>query len=132
MYNGFIFDKKCVFYILTAFSSFTENRSINFEHKNFKSLIMLSNISFYWNNSVFLNLIDDFIIVLQAKCLVCKSIPPCFKRAVPQVVGNYTMKLENAFRISYLIFYTFGHDSVCIENWREVVHDTQSAQIPQK
>ena len=41
MYNGFIFDEKVVFYILTAFSSFTENVSINFEHKNFKSLIML-------------------------------------------------------------------------------------------
>ena len=41
MYNGFIFDEKGVFYILTAFSSFTENVSINFEHKNFKSLIML-------------------------------------------------------------------------------------------
>ena len=41
MYNGFIFDEKDVFYILTAFSSFTENVSIDFEHKNFKSLIML-------------------------------------------------------------------------------------------
>ena len=41
MYNGFIFDEKGVFYILTAFSSFTENVSINFENKNFKSLIML-------------------------------------------------------------------------------------------
>ena len=41
MYNGFIFDKKGVFYILTAFSSFTENVSINFEHIRFKSLIML-------------------------------------------------------------------------------------------
>ena len=41
MYNGFIFYEKGVFYILTAFSSFTENVSINFEHKNFKSLIML-------------------------------------------------------------------------------------------
>ena len=41
MYNGFIFDEKGVFYILTAFSSFTENVSINFEQKNFKSLIML-------------------------------------------------------------------------------------------
>ena len=36
MYNGFIFDEKGVFYILTAFFSFTENVSINFEHKNFK------------------------------------------------------------------------------------------------
>ena len=35
MYNGFIFDGKGFFYILTAFSSFTENVSINFEHKNF-------------------------------------------------------------------------------------------------
>ena len=41
MYNGFILDGKSVFYISTAFSSFTENVSINFEHKNFKSLIML-------------------------------------------------------------------------------------------
>ena len=41
MYNGFIFDEKGIFYILTAFSSFTENVSINFEHKSFKSLIML-------------------------------------------------------------------------------------------
>ena len=41
MYNGFIFDEKGVFYILTAFSSFTENVSINSEHKNFKNLIML-------------------------------------------------------------------------------------------
>ena len=41
MYNGFIFDEKGVFYILTAFSSFTENVSIHFENKNFKSLIML-------------------------------------------------------------------------------------------
>ena len=36
--NHFIFDEKGVCYILTAFSSFTENISINFEHKNFKSL----------------------------------------------------------------------------------------------
>ena len=41
MYNGFIFDGTGAFYILTAFSSFTEHASINFEHKNFKSLIML-------------------------------------------------------------------------------------------
>ena len=41
MYNGFIFDEKSVFCILTAFPSFTENVSINFEHKTFKSLIML-------------------------------------------------------------------------------------------
>ena len=41
MYNGFIYDEKGVFYILTAFSSFMENVSINFEHKNFKRLIML-------------------------------------------------------------------------------------------
>ena len=34
MYNGFIFDEKGVFYILTAFSSFMENVSINFEHKD--------------------------------------------------------------------------------------------------
>ena len=40
MYNGFIFDEKVVFYILTAFSSFVENVSINFEHENFKRLIM--------------------------------------------------------------------------------------------
>ena len=33
--------KKVLFYILTAFSPFTENVSINFEHKNYKSLIML-------------------------------------------------------------------------------------------
>ena len=37
MYNGFIFYEKGVFYIFF----FTENVSINFEHKNFKSLIML-------------------------------------------------------------------------------------------
>ena len=37
MYNGFIFDEKGVFYILTSFSSFTGNVSINFEHKHFKS-----------------------------------------------------------------------------------------------
>ena len=41
MHNGFIFDEKVVFYILTAFSFPTENVSINFEHKNFKSLITL-------------------------------------------------------------------------------------------
>ena len=41
LYNGFIFDEKDVYYVLTAFSSFIENVSINFEHKNFKSLIML-------------------------------------------------------------------------------------------
>ena len=41
MYNGLIFDEKGVFYILTAFTSFMENASINFEHKNFKSLIKL-------------------------------------------------------------------------------------------
>ena len=42
MYNGFIFDEKDVFNILTAFSSFTENVSIYFEHnKHFKNLIML-------------------------------------------------------------------------------------------
>ena len=29
MYNGFIFDEKGVIYILTTFSSFTENLSIN-------------------------------------------------------------------------------------------------------
>ena len=33
--------KKVFFYTLTAFSSFTENVLINFEHKNFKSLIIL-------------------------------------------------------------------------------------------
>ena len=41
MYNGLIFDGKGVFYISTAFSSFTENVSINFEHKHFKSLFIL-------------------------------------------------------------------------------------------
>ena len=41
MYNGFIFDEKGVFYILTAFYSFMENVSVNLEYKNFKSLIML-------------------------------------------------------------------------------------------
>ena len=41
MYDGFIFDEKGVFSILTAFPSFTENISINFEYKNFKSLIVL-------------------------------------------------------------------------------------------
>ena len=35
MYNGFIFDEKGVFYILTPFPSFVENVLINFEHKNF-------------------------------------------------------------------------------------------------
>ena len=40
MYNGFNFDQKGFFYIVTVFSSFTENISINFQHKNFKSLIM--------------------------------------------------------------------------------------------
>ena len=53
MYNGFIFDEKGVFYILTAFSSFTKNDSINFELKNFKSLIMLEkcskNFIFSWH-----------------------------------------------------------------------------------
>ena len=34
------FDEKGVFYILTAFSSLTESVSINFEHKNFKSLVI--------------------------------------------------------------------------------------------
>ena len=41
MYNGYIFDEKGTFYILTACSSFKGNVSINFEHKNFKSLIMV-------------------------------------------------------------------------------------------
>ena len=41
MYNDFIFDEKGVFYILTAFYSFTEKVSINLEYKNLKSLIML-------------------------------------------------------------------------------------------
>ena len=41
MYNGFIFNKKCVFNVLTEFSSFPENVSINFEHNNFKNLIVL-------------------------------------------------------------------------------------------
>ena len=41
MYNGFILDEKGVVFILTTFSSFTENVSINFEQKNFKSLIVL-------------------------------------------------------------------------------------------
>ena len=41
MYDGFIFDEKGVFYILAAFPSFKENVSINFEPKNFESLIML-------------------------------------------------------------------------------------------
>ena len=41
MYNGFIFDEKGIFYTVTAFSSFEENVSINFDHKNFKILIML-------------------------------------------------------------------------------------------
>ena len=36
--------KVLLFFILTAFSSSTENVSINFEHKSFKSLIMLENI----------------------------------------------------------------------------------------
>ena len=50
-----------------------------------------------------------------------------------EIVGNYTMKLANAnCQNLFLIFYIFGHGSVCIENWREVAHDTQSAQIPQK
>ena len=40
-YTGFILDGKGVFYILTAFSFFIKNISINFEHKNFKRLIML-------------------------------------------------------------------------------------------
>ena len=44
MYNGFIFDEKGDFYILTAFSPFTENVSINFEHKNYKNLIMLYHV----------------------------------------------------------------------------------------
>ena len=35
LYDGFIFDEKGVFYILTASSSFTENVSIKFEYKNF-------------------------------------------------------------------------------------------------
>ena len=43
-YNGLIFDEKGVCYVLTAFSSYTENVSINFEHKNFKSLIMFQNM----------------------------------------------------------------------------------------
>ena len=32
----FVFDEKGVFYILNAFSSLTENVSINFEHKILK------------------------------------------------------------------------------------------------
>ena len=41
MYNGFILNEKGVFYILTAFYSFTENVSINFEHEKLNSLIIL-------------------------------------------------------------------------------------------
>ena len=33
--------------------------------------------------------------------------------------------------MSFLIFYTFGHDSVYIEN-QDVAHDAQSAQMTQK
>ena len=45
MYNGFIFDEKGVFYIFTSFSSFTENVSINFEHKNFKSYTLKKRVN---------------------------------------------------------------------------------------
>ena len=37
MYNGFIFDEKGVIYILTTFSSFTENLSINSEPQILKA-----------------------------------------------------------------------------------------------
>ena len=40
-----------------------------------------------------------------------------------KIVGNYTMKLANTKLSEY---------SVYIENWREVTHDTQSAQVAQK
>ena len=54
----------------------------------------------------------------------------CIKRVAPQIVGNYTMKLANT-KLSEFHF-QFSIRSVYIENWREVAHDTQSAQIAQK
>ena len=80
---------------------------------------------------LFLNLIfDKFIIVLYAKHLVHESLPPCIKKLVPQIVGNYTMKLANT-KLSEFHF-QFSIRSVYKENWREVAHNAQSAQIAQK
>ena len=53
----------------------------------------------------------------------------CIKRVAPQIVGNYTMKLANT-KLSEFHF-QFSIRSV-LETWREVAHDTQSAQIAQK
>ena len=47
-----------------------------------------------------------------------------------KIVGNYTMKLANA-KLSEFHF-QFSIRLVDIENWREVAHDAQSAQIAQK
>ena len=41
MYNGVTFNEKGVLFFLTVLSPFMKNVSINFEHKSFKSLIML-------------------------------------------------------------------------------------------
>ena len=43
---------------------------------------------------------------------------------IMKIVGNYTMNFRSSFPTSIR--------SVYIENWREVAHDTQSAQIAQK
>ena len=69
------------------------------------------------------------MIVLYAKDLIRESIPPCIKKVGPQKVGNYTMKLANT-EISEFHF-QFSILSVYVENWREVAHNTQSAQIAQ-
>ena len=52
-------------------------------------------------------------------------LPPCIKRVVQQIVGNYTMKLANTNLSEF--HFQFSIHSVYIENRREVAHDTQSA-----
>ena len=41
MANGFIFSKKGIFYVLTAFPSYIRPALINFEEKNFENLIVI-------------------------------------------------------------------------------------------
>ena len=41
MRNGFIFSKRGIFYVLNAFSSYVRPFWINFEDKNFESLIII-------------------------------------------------------------------------------------------
>ena len=49
---------------------------------------------------------------------------------VIKIVRNYTMKLANTNFSEF--HFQFSIRLVYIENWREVVHDTQSARIAQE